>query len=187
MIKILNVVSSHNPENPIAVIRTDENKLEFIQDLYGIADEVGDSYQSLLDYLNQHNHLSISQSESPLTFRQMNLTTGETITVSEDGKTILLNGKLLLANEKMNLQQMLESGQLQVSGEAAPYIYKPKQAPKAPSDNDKIMQEHVESLRPPVSTGNSHYDPEIEESDMGWVGKQLLCIAKHGTVIGGER
>jgi hypothetical protein len=186
MIKILNIVSSHNPQNPIAVIRTDENKLEFIQDLYGISDEIGDSYQALLDYLNQHNHLSISPSTAPLTFRQMNLKTGETIAISEDGKTILLNGKLLLANAKANLQNMLESGDLQVVGEAAPYIYKPKKTNK-PSDASKVMQDHLKSLRPPEKTGSALYDAEIEKSGMSWIGQQLLCVAKHGTFIGGEK
>lgn len=185
MIKIINVVSSHNPENPIATVRTDESKLEFIQDLYGIQDEVGESYQGLLDYLHIHNHLSLEQSEQPLTFRSMNLASGETVTISEDGKTILLNGKLLLVNEKLNLQTMLESGQLQVKGEAAPYIYKPK---KKPIQNDnKAYEDHLKSLETPPRTGNAHYDPEIESSDMGWVGKQLLCLAKHGTSIGGEK
>lgn len=187
MIKILNVVSSHNPANPIAIVRTDENKLEWIQDLYGIGDEIGISYQSLLDYLNQHNHLSISQSDKPLTFRQMNLVSGETVMISEDGQTVLLNGKLLLLNEKLNLQAMLESGQLQVAGEAAPYIYKPKAEKPEPTPLDDELQEHLKELQPPHKTGNAHYDPEIEKSDMSWVGKQLLCMAKHGTAIGGAK
>jgi hypothetical protein len=87
----------------------------------------------------------------------------------------------------MNLQNMLESGQLQVSGEAAPYIYKPKQPKPEPSTIETELNKHLEEMKAPPITGNSHYDPEIENSDMGWVGKQLLCMAKHGTAIGGER
>jgi hypothetical protein len=52
--------------------------------------------------------------------------------------------------------------------------------------NAQVQREHLVSLRPPAKTGNAHYDPEIEQSKLNWVGKQLLCLAKHGTPIGGS-
>ena len=106
---------------PLLEVRTDGNRIEVIVDNSNgkIPSEIGNTLQSLEDYANKSSHLSLEEPEEPTAhLLRYVLENGDVAEVTTDGKTCMLNGKLLTRAEKAAFFDALTSGKAKVARKA---------------------------------------------------------------------
>ena len=188
MIKIQEIISDYSAM-PLAQIRTDGNKVDWIDDGEKMGEVAGDDYESLLSFIQSHSHLTLRDNENPVAIRHLTLSNKDTVSITDDGKTAFLNGKLLTIAQKDNLQAMLDSGALSVSGQGAPQIIqatKPKPKPVAEPQKDGYADYFAQNK--PVEEDDEeasvYYDPALEKIE-STLGKNMAYYAKYKKFKGG--
>ena len=173
-------VKSNLSTLPLAEIRTDDNTVEFLVDnTQGqISGEVGASYAKLLEYVDQSSHLTLEEPTEPTThLLRYILSNGDVVEITTDGKTALINGKLLSAEQQQALFGAIRSGQVSVSVKAdpskpVPVLPTPKQEVKVERPDQKealgtfksVLLGRQEKMAM-AAKGSAEYDAEIENAD----------------------
>jgi len=177
--KIYVIKSKESPVD-LAEIRTDGNRLEFIVDNTDghFPMIVSGSFQKLKRLVERSHHIVMEEPSKPTTYIQrFLLSTGELVEITTDGKTALLNGRLLEAKEKEALLGAIYSGQIQVKhkpqdmNEAIPVLPSFKKVPEKapPPQYDKEMIDsflkEIKSRKAARKNNSKEYDYEIENAD----------------------
>lgn len=192
MLKIQEIKSNHS-SIPLGQIRTDGNQLEWIVDNYNLQAQF-QTYSELKAYVDSSSTMSLVDfaGEVP-TLRNFSLSTGDTLTVTSDGKTALINGKLISQAQKDQLQDMIDSGKIKVMGEGAqlPVMKEKKPAiQKRKLDFTQLSNSMRQKESEKAKKGSVHHDPEIEEaygdSYENALAKNLSYLNKYGKLKGGK-
>lgn len=178
--KILIIRSSHS-EVPLAEIRTDGRIIDFVVDNTNgkLPRLVGKDLSSLKKLVARSSHLSIEDTSGPtVNFLRYLLNNGDVVEVTTDGRTALLNGKLLSEEEKQAIFEAVRRGDLKVERKAdpsKPIPVMPTPKIKTPQINEsdtfrsQIIQEIEEMNRKKAemnSINSKDYDAEIETMDL---------------------
>lgn len=198
--KIL-VIKSITDDLPMAEIRTDGRVIEYIVDnTHGeLPEETGNSYGKLMRLLHLSSYLRAEEPKElgGLSLLRYVMNNGDSVEMTTDGKTALVNGKLLSQPEKQALFDAVRSGKLQVSRKAditnpipiLPITPKTKAVGATNSDWNKQLQsemDKIESKREKLKRlSTKSYDHEIEQMDLRaaedpeWA-KKLIYWLKYG-------
>ena len=206
MIKIYIVTSRHS-ELPLAEVRTDGVGLDFVVDNTDgrLPQMVRKSFKRLKEIVFKSSHLHLDEPTKPTAhLLRYLLDNGDLIEITTDGKTAILNGKLLQENEKNAIFNAVRSGELKVAQRtnlqsAIPIL--PSKKPDASKETkpvltdksllDFIAQKNKErdKLR---SLSSSDYDHDLEKIDLSdldtaddeGVCRNMLYYIKYGKFKG---
>ena len=174
------VIKSRNAEHVLAEIRTDNRQVDFTVDNTGgrLPKMIGRSYERLMNVLRNSSTL---YADTPTTataqLLRYVLDNGDVAEITTDGKTALLNGKLLDEQEKNVLFMSIRSGQIKVARKAdmsapipvLPPVTKLKQAPVSTGIDDGLLSEFKKMANDQEekdSMSSEQYDYHIENADL---------------------
>lgn len=197
MVKII-IIKSSRTEIPLAEIRTDGKKIDFIIDNTegSLPQQCEGNYQKLLEIVHGSSHLSLEAPEKATVgyFRYI-LDTGDTVEITSDGKTAVLNGKMLSEHERTMLFEAIKRREINVSKKADIENPIPIGLPKKLSQPEKqktfdvkilkSIKEQQNDLNEKRKRATKDYDEELEEiaakdlEDPKGL-KQLLYALKYG-------
>lgn len=183
MLKIQTIVSSHS-KVPVAQIRTDGRNIEWIVDNYDLQSHHKD-YPSLQAHITSSSDLQFKDDSGPVSnLRNFALSSGDTLSMTDDGNTALLNGRLLTPAQKAVLLKEIQEGRVKVSGEGASLSMLPKPKQEAPTEDFDQSLRDMAAKKPEAKKGSVTYDPEFEEID-GFFAKQVCYYNRYGKMKGG--
>lgn len=171
------IIKSSEIPMPLAEVRTDGKNLEFIVDNTGgkLPHMAQNSFERLKDIIDTSHHLSLERPQHPAAhLLRYVLSNGDSIAITTDGQTALLNGEMLTEKQKLAFFEALRGGHLKVISQphaAVPVLPgAPPVRPREPSRKvDKGLiewgQEQNRRDYQKFYGGNFEYDPQIEESD----------------------
>lgn len=177
------VVKSLTSTTPLAEVRTDGNKVEFVVDNTDgkLPAMVGDSFEKLKAYVSKTSNLDLEEPKAATAhiFRYL-MDNGDVVEITTDGRTAILNGRLLAEAEKNALFGAIRSGEIKVSRRAdtaapIPIIPKAKQEDQSsklidpqPLDRSLIAmaREQNEAVARMQSQANRANDGQIESMDL---------------------
>jgi hypothetical protein len=113
MIKSFELITDRYPL-PILVVRTDGTKLQIVEDLTGGSREP-QTLEELQTMVSTSSHLSLKPTPDTKMAHHV-LSNNDVLSVSEDGLTAALNGKLLADDEKAQLLKLMDSGVIKMQG-----------------------------------------------------------------------
>lgn len=206
MIKIYVITSLHSSV-PLAEIRTDGNKLDFIVDNTDgkLPKTVKNSFTRLQQIVSKSSHMHMDEPTKPTAhLLRYLLDNGDLIEITTDGKTAVLNGKLLQENEKNAIFNAIKTGDLKVARRtnlhaAVPILptKKPqiKEEAKRPTGNTALLNliaENNNKILKEKRQSNSNYDSELEKMDLSdldtpddeGVCRNMLYYIKYGKFKG---
>jgi hypothetical protein len=183
------VISSEVSSTPLAEIRTDGKRIEFLVDNTNgkLPKTVQGSMDRLKQIVENSSHLKMTQpKEATAEVLRYIMTNGDIVEITTDGKTAELNGELLSEDEKKALFEAIRSGELSIARKAdtsKPIPVLPKPAPSGPSMQDQQAQQdqqdnvgkfdvakvndlkdYQEQQRKERNRGNKNFDETIEKS-----------------------
>lgn len=208
MVKVLTVTSEYSPV-PLAEIRTDGHKLEFIVDnTNGELPRITQlSYPVLLKVIETSSHLRVHEpTTATVSLLRYVLDNGDVVEVTNDGKTALVNGRLLSYQEKEALFAAIKNKELNVTrradmANAVPVMPSepkhrevPRSSPGIQPGDLQAMQTEQKKKKEKDSQNSARYDSDIEKTDPDNgaglepdFGKKLLYLLKYGTGKGGTK
>lgn len=177
------VIKSEVSSTPLAEVRTDGRKCEFLVDNTKgkLPRAAGTSFDRLKQIVDSSSHMSMEEAKnSTVGLLRYIMTNGDIVEMTTDGKTALLNDELLSEEEKNALFQAISTGELTVAHRADPS----KPIPVMPSpgnggrpvqvepsedtklDIDKIndLKDYEERQRKDRERSNKYFDETIEKS-----------------------
>ena len=192
-------VLSANSEHALGECRTDKKAVDWIVDNTDGKLSKIKTYEQLLKYVKRSTYLKLQPShDATANLLRYVLNNGDVVEVTTDGRTAILNGNLLTAEEKDALMFAISNKDLQVAHKSDPS--KPVQV--MPKINVSDKQEELKSggLSPDVikameasdqksqkarNTSNEYYDHDIETGDYRGAEdpeyvKQMLYKMKYG-------
>ena len=192
------VVKSSSSEVPLAEVRVEGDMMEFIVDnTQGkIPAKVGRSYAALVKFVGKSSHLSItSPQKATVNLLRYVMDNGDSVEITSDGHTVILNGKLLDQNEKDALFVAFRRGDIKVSRKTdiqqaipvlppSPPLPPPVKTKLSPAIMQKIAEEQDQKDRS-AKMSDASYDDEIENmslvgaEDKEWT-KQMLYWLRYG-------
>ncbi len=200
MMKILVLKSSYS-EAPLAEIRTDGRIIEFVVDNSKgkLPAQVGNSLDALKQLVDGSSHLSLEEpKQATVGLHRYILDNGDVVEVTTDGKTAMLNGKLLQQQEKDALFAAIKRKEINVKRkadieESIPLFGSAQQKsptlPAPPEGFRKAIMDEIdaqEAERKAIrKRATKAYDEEIEKAvlrgceDPEWV-RKLLYDMKYG-------
>jgi hypothetical protein len=197
------VITSDVSSTPLAEVRTDGNRVEFIVDNTDgvLPQEVGGSYERLMKLANGSSHIRLQQPQkATVNLIRYVMDNGDVVEITSDGRTCMLNGELLDEARKNALFVAIRRGEIKVARKAdKPVPVIPTQpttaqaAPEPPHQSREVIglladmharQKQIET------TYSGRNDPAIEQVDRSYsddpaFSKAMAYYAKHGT--GGGR
>jgi hypothetical protein len=192
-------IKSHNSDHTLAEIRTDGRLVEFIVDNTNgkLSKLVGREY-SKLEALLANSSVLYSEEPKVATAHLVRyvLDNGDVAEITTDGRTCLLNGKMLTEEEKVALFNAIRTGELKVAHKAdrerpVP-VLPPMQSmsqPQKQTGMDKDITSHFKSMlidkEKDESNSDIEYDHEIENADLSSAEdpaytKRLMYLLKYG-------
>ena len=179
--RVLIVKSSEN-ELPLAEVREAGGIIDFIVDNTEgmLPKKVGKSYQALLDFIKHSSRFTLEEPKEPTaSLLRYILNNGDVVEITTDGKTAMLNGKLMSEEEKQALFEAIRNKQISISRKADPSSPVPvmptpkiKQVPiaKVGTTMDKTKLKAIADMETKKSKSaqndDSDYDNQIEKMDL---------------------
>lgn len=199
------VVTSSVGSAPLAEVRTDGSRMEFIVDNTNgnLPSAVGASFDKLQQLVRGSSHLRMDEAKSPTaTLVRYVMDNGDVVEITTDGRTVILNGQLVDEQQKMALFQAIKRGEIKVSRRAdapvpvLPALASTPEPPKPPkgSNPSEGAMKHLNEMRKRKRTSELNAsgtsDREIDGRDYGYsddpaFSKAIAYYARHGT--GGPR
>jgi hypothetical protein len=198
------IIKSTESQVIVAKIRTDGKKVQFILDNTKgeLPKKVGDDFSKLKDFINQSSHLELQKDDlKNYSIIRYLLNNGDVVEVTNDLKTLFVNGTLLSDVEKQQLLNLLATNQLQVvsqDGSSLPISVALKQVKENSNTNTEIrkkprlnqtylkyMLEYIRNQDRLDKMSNSNYDYNIESQDYSDAEdpafvKKMLYLFKYG-------
>jgi len=115
------VIRSSTSSVPLAEIRTSNGIIDWIVDNTKgtLPHSVGKDFAKLQAMCANSSHLTMEEpQEATAQLLTYILTNGDTVEITTDGKTAILNGKLLAEEEKNSLFAAIKAGQVKISQKA---------------------------------------------------------------------
>lgn len=137
------VVTSDASSTPLAEIRTDGARVEFIVDNTDgvLPQEIQGSFQRLVDLTKGSSHLKLTQPDkATVNLIRYVMDNGDVVEITSDGKTCMLNGELLDEKQKMSLFSAIRRGELKVARKSD----RPTPVVPTPSGEEKHEQKPEE-------------------------------------------
>lgn len=178
------VITSSASSTPLAEIRTDGAKVEFLVDNTEgkLSQMVGNSFMRLKQIVEKSSHLKLEQPSEPVAhLLRYVMSNGDIVEITTDGKTVLLNGDLLNEDEKSAFFEALKGGEITVAHKAdvgkpipvMPKINQSSQAikvemPEPGKINPELMRglnDQAAKNQQNLQSGNQNYDKNIEKAD----------------------
>jgi hypothetical protein len=198
MMKIFVIKSDHS-EVPLAEVRTDGQRLEFVVDNTNgkLPAMFNNQYSRMMQIVTQSSHMQIeSPKKATVNLLRYLMTNGDVVEITSDGHTVILNGNLLSQEEKDALFVAFQRGDIKVArqtpiSQAVPVLpTKPKveQSREKPKYDPSVMRQIAASQAKEAQAkemSGPDYDHEIEEADLSgaedlqWT-KSLMYWLKHG-------
>jgi len=195
----LYVITSDHSSIPIAEIRTDGKNIDWIIDnTKGKLKHISQgNFEVLRSVVSKSSHLKMTVPEqATVGILRYTLENGDMVEVTTDGKTAMLNGRVMEENEKYGLMSAINSGKLKVKGKAditkpiplapRPKIpYRKKAESKVNSNLYKSFSKLDKQQKDEESQNNSRKDKKIDSIDFGQteypnIARQLLYLLKYG-------
>ena len=200
MLKVY-VIKTSTSEAPLAEIATDGHIIDWrVDNTKGtLPKSVGKDFAKLSAMCAGSSHLTMEEpKEATAQLLTYILTNGDTVEITTDGKTAILNGKLLAEEEKNSLFAAIKTGQIKISQKAD--LANPVPVLPSMHIDPELKPESVKSVDQEVLAGiqklnkekkmkhdlsDSDYDYSIEEADYRgnedpeWT-KALMYRLKHG-------
>jgi len=199
------VITSDYQEVPLAEVRTDGKNLDWtVDNTQGKLPEMAQgSLARLKRIVGKSSHLAMTPPTKPTVgLHRYQLTNGDVVEMSTDGKTAILNGEMLGGTEKQALMGLLGSGKLKVKQKAdlsrpvpvLPQRRKPlERKQEAPIPKGAIdafeMDRKADEKREKLNTVNRDMDIEnIDLSDEAYPSqtRDFLYLMKYGKAKGGR-
>lgn len=194
------VIKSQNSETPLAEVRTDGNAVDFVVDNTEgmLPQQVAGSFTRLQAIVRTSHHLSMEEpKEATANLIRYVMNNGDVIEITTDGRTCMLNGKLIDDKAKNALFQAIRRGDLQVARKAdepVPVIPTPAPAMKQPETPEvghrsKEVISMLADMRDRQRDLEENYtqidDPSIDDKDYAYsddpeFSKNLARRAKYG-------
>lgn len=194
----LYAIKSMYSKMPLAEIRTDGKNIDWVMDNTNgkLAATAKGDFVRLKNVIDKSHHLQMTPPDkNTLGMLRYSLENGDVIEMTTDGKTALLNGKLMTEAEKTGLMAALNSGKLKVKHKAdleTPIPLKPKVIPQ----NEEPSREFDEGMHKAIrkakekkadknAGGTRSRDPRIDSIDFSGsecpaMGRNLLYLLKYG-------
>lgn len=199
--KVLIIKSTH-ADAPLAEIRTDLRLIDWITDSTdgALPEATQNSYQRLVSIINSSSHLSMEEPKMPVAhLLRYVLDNGDVAEITTDGKTCLLNGKLLTLEHKNALFAAIARKEVNVTRKAditRPIPVMPAQAPKQQPQRKSSHKPGVEAaisaeLKKQAklhASSTIDYDHKIENMNLSHISdyqerekvKELAYALKYG-------
>lgn len=192
------LISVHS-DVAVADFFTDGHNIDWTVDNFGLQDDIK-TFPELQAYVAESTSLRLSVPTTPTpNLRTFALSSGDVVSITDDGSLTLVNGKIIPEDQAVRLQEMIELGQLKLDGEGPKFpITSPIPQDKplnisqsmAPEDKfgiKKLLAEKKEQDRKDDEMASVDYDKAIErEYKYNPIAKQLAYAAKYGRAKGGE-
>lgn len=195
----LYVIKSMHSSAPLAEIRTDSKNIDWILDNTNgkLAQSCGGDFAKLKSIIDKSSHMSMeTPTEATVGMLRYSLENGDIVEISTDGKTALLNGKIMPEEEKVGLMSAISSGKIKVKNKAnlekPMQVFPKRKAYKVPEKPQTIKKESLEAIQKHLDAKKSkdelndrNHDSEINAVDFSGDeyperGKQLLYLLKYG-------
>lgn len=194
----LYVIKSMYSKMPLAEIRTDGKNIDWIMDNTNgkLAATAKGDFVRLKNAVDKSHHLEMTAPDkNTLGILRYSLENGDIVEMTTDGKTALLNGKLMSEAEKAGLMSAIASGKVKVKNKAdigSPLPIAPKIIPENEKPSEKMDDgihkaiKKMHKKREAVNYGDSRYrDQRIDSMDFSEtecpeMGRQLLYLLKYG-------
>lgn len=195
-------ITSDRSSVPLAEIRESNGQIEFIVDNTNgsLPKAVGGKYEKLLQMVNESSHLSMHEpQEATAHLLRYVLSNGDVVEITTDGKTAVLNGRLLIQEEKNALFQAIKTGQLSIARKAdlaapQPVLPAMQSFPKPTQKSNQqlilsVMEERAKEEQKKKRDSSVDFDHSIEsanykdQEDPEWA-KQFMYIMKYGATRG---
>lgn len=198
------IIKSTESKVIVAKIRTDGKRVQFILDNTKgeLPKKAGDDFSKLQNFINQSSHLELQKDDlKNYSIIRYLLNNGDVVEVTNDLKTMFVNGTLLSDIEKQQLLNLLATNQLQVAsqdGSSLPISVALKQVQENSTTNTEIRQklrlnptylkymlEYVRNQDRLDKMSNANYDYNIESQDYSDAEdpdfvKKMLYLFKYG-------
>lgn len=198
------IIKSTESKVIVAKIRTDGKRVQFILDNTKgeLPKKAGDDFSKLQNFINQSSHLELQKDDlKNYSIIRYLLNNGDVVEVTNDLKTMFVNGTLLSDIEKQQLLNLLATNQLQVAsqdGSSLPISVALKQVQENSTTNTEIrrkprlnptylkyMLEYVRNQDRLDKMSNANYDYNIESQDYSDAEdpdfvKKMLYLFKYG-------
>lgn len=179
-------ITSDTTKIPLAEIRTDGNAVHFIVDNTDgmLPADVKNSFERLKQIVKTSHHLKIQEPELPTTnLLRYVLSDGNVVEITTDGKTCMLNGKIIDDKQKEELFHAIRAGKLHVSARPStpiPVLPSPKRsAPPAKADFSpgviRALNESAKKQEKIKSNYDENWDPTIEKTDFSYSDDPKSC------------
>jgi hypothetical protein len=172
------IIKSLHDELPLAEIRTDGTKMDWIVDnTNGHLPRISQgSFERLQQVVQKSSHMNMEHpTESTVGMLRYLLVNGDVVEITTDGRSAKLNGKLLEDQEKTALMSLIASGKLPVKQKAdiqRPMAIMPSPQKKvtprevgpknfSPAMKD-LLKQQSEDKKAKKSRNSRHYDFDIE-------------------------
>ena len=195
-------IISDRSKVPLAEVREEGGRVDFIVDNTrgSLPKVVGGKFDKLVQIVRSSSHLSLMEPQEATThLLRYVLTNGDVVEITTDGKTAVLNGRLLSPEERNALFSAIKNGELGIARKAdlaAPHpVLPPLQSFTKPSTGDfgdkirEVMMKRMENEQKKKADSSVDYDHSIEESDYrgledpNWT-KQFMYYLKYGAARG---
>ncbi len=201
--KIYYITSDYHSA-PLAVIATDGRTVQFQFDSTDgkLPKTVGGRFERLKEIVNKSSHMKMSEPrDTTVGLLRYVLENGDVVEVTSDGKSALLNGKLLQQEEKDALMQAIANGGLKVVRRAdinkptpilpTPRVMKkPEPRPELNPAYKKALMESNKKADEQSYLDSSDHDSQIENMqfegslDGGAFGRAIMYQLKYGKAKG---
>jgi hypothetical protein len=193
------VITSDHSEVPLAELRTDGTLLDFVVDNTNgqLPKMFQNNYQRMVDVVRKSSHMKISQPDhATVNLLRYVMDNGDSVEITSDGHTVVLNGKLLDQDEKDALFNAVKRGELKVARktdiqQAIPVLPSSQPSEQMKPINTKLSSSIMQSIQSDQDKreeaqrmSDSSHDEEIENADLHgaedkeWV-KQMMYWLKY--------
>jgi hypothetical protein len=198
MIQSFTITSDYGNAH-LADIRTDGTNISWVSDSTSgkLAISCKNNFKLLKQMADKSSHLKLIPSEETIGIYRFILTHGDVAEITTDNVTHILNGTILNEEQSMALDNMIQSGQVQVTQRAdlnSPIVMptsKPqlnkeiKNKNKTPDPKLDAIMKMNEEERYRKSLDSASHDREIEEMNFGSeednkYGRRLLYLLRYG-------
>lgn len=197
MVKIYTLLSDGQP---IADIRTDGRKMEFLNDRSegNLLRLAGNDWKKLMELVKRSSHLSLQAPQANLPgILRYRLSNGDVVEITTDGRTASINGDMINEPEKQALFHAIRMGELTiVSKPSEPVPMYPRLPDPFPKKKDEPKDDYAsaDQMRKASEdeykkrrSGSATHDAEIEKQDFSELdemdresAKKLCYKLKHG-------
>jgi len=191
------IVKSTSASAPLAEIRTDGRVLDFIVDNTdgALPEATQGSYERLISMVRRSSHMVIEEPQTPVAhLLRYVMNNGDVVEITTDGKTCLLNGKLLGVEQKNALFAAISRGEISVAHKAditkpVPVMpigdTRPKDKPKRNfslrENLEKALVKRLKIKSEKDASSNADYDHRIEDMNLAGIedAESIKAFAYH--------